>query len=599
MRSSTRQDWLAAVALLVGAMAAYLVPPATTGHGAARAVAAMAIGALLALAVARAPFTFAPKVRSGFALLVALSLWYICSRAWAIDPGGSMVESSRVAAFVLMAWAAHTAVTGVAARRLLLAGVTGCGLFAALPFAKDLVQDGAPTVRMVGELGYWNATSIVALTLMPVAVALAGTARRRWIILAALCVPLAGIAAVATASRGALVALALGLLVQAVLDPDYRGGLPRALVAAGGIGLVIAGLAVDGMPEAIALIGPALLAGAGFAAIKHRRKQALELRAVPDPKPRRPMPKGAQLLGGALIAALVVVLVALVYDANDAAIEQAQQAAPGSDVGRLTSTDDSKRYDWWHEGFDLWKGAPIIGEGGGAFDANHLDVPGDSVEHVHSMPLEVLIETGAIGALLLLAASIQFLRVLRRGRRSAERALAGAVAVMLLAQSTLDWTLSLPQVLVVLALAGPLALPDPPVPEEEIEQAPIVSVGMLASLAVATLAALTPMLAALLSEQAGEQFDAGRPLRAAELSAQSLQLVPSLDTLTVQVISLENAGRDKEARAVLRANQQVWFTRMDGLLLARDTLADDRELGPRIERRIAKLERERAERTPT
>jgi hypothetical protein len=116
MRMSTRQDWIAATAVLAALVATFAIPAATTGASLARAVAAIAIGALIALAVARAPFTFAVRVRSGFVLLVALALWYVLTRFWAVEPAGSMFESARVSAFVLLAWAVHTSVTGAASR---------------------------------------------------------------------------------------------------------------------------------------------------------------------------------------------------------------------------------------------------------------------------------------------------------------------------------------------------------------------------------------------------------------------------------------------------------------------------------------------------
>jgi hypothetical protein len=119
---------------------------------------------------------------------------------------------------------------------------------------------------------------------------------------------------------------------------------------------------------------------------------------------------------------------------------------------------------------------------------------------------------------------------------------------------------------------------------------------MLGALAVATTVALTPMLATLLADQAARQFDEGNMRQAAELSGQSLMLVPSLETLTTQVISLQRAGDDAAARATLREHQQVWLHRLDGLQLAQPLLEDDQELGPDITRRIDKLQNQQAAR---
>ncbi|MEO6867881.1 MAG: O-antigen ligase family protein [Gaiellales bacterium] len=634
MRTSTRQDWLAAAALLAGLLACFVVPPATTGSSAARAVAAMAIAALIALAVGRTPFSFAPHVRTAFVLLVSLSLWYVATRAWAVYPAGSMVESSRVSAFVLMAWAAHTTVVGDGARRLLLAGVGIAAFFICLPDLVDVLRDGAPAARVPGELGYWNASAIAALVLVPIAVTLAGSAKRRLIALAALLIPIAGITAVATASRGALVALVVALLFQALLDPDYRGGLPRALVAVLALAMVIAGLAIDGMPVYVSLLAPALVAGGGFALIRARRThverrrlraleggaQAVDAAATLDETPvRRRRISPTTLMGAAIVATLGVLLIALVVSANDDRLpdriggtgsDTAEPAAANDSVERLTSTDDSRRFVWWQEGVQMWKRAPLHGRGGGAFGALHVDAPGDTADHVHSMPLEVLLETGLIGLALLVGAAITFMRVLRRGRRTPERALGGAIAALLITQSLVDWTLSFPQLMAMLAIAGPLALQLPPKPDEL--QAPpaaktaptrgtlptseaslVAPLAMLVSLAIATLVAFTPMLATLLADQGAARLDDGQPHRAANLFAQSEQLVPSMETLTLQVISLQSAGQAAEAKRVLRDRQQVWFEQLDGLLLAQSVLGEDPELGPRIERRLAEMQRDR------
>lgn len=623
MRSSMRQDWIAAAAVLAALVVTFAIPAATTGASLARAVAAIAIGALIALAVARSPFTFAVRVRSGFVLLVALALWYVLTRLWAVDPAGSMFESARVSAFVLLAWAVHTCVVGTAARRVLLAGLALAALYVCADPLWDTLTDGAPTVRVSGALDYWNATACVALVLVPTAVALAGSGRRRLIVLASALIPIAGVCAVASASRGALVALFVALLVQALLDPDYRGGLPRALVAAGSLLLVIVGLAIDGMPVAISLLGPMLVAIGGFGLIRARRvrRERVILTAVPtvadpdaadldstDTPPadlRSRFRIGGRAVGALIVALLVVLLIALVLDANNndlptTAPGSSPSASHSSDVERLASTDDSVRFEWWREGIKMWTDRPIIGLGGGAFGALHVVAAGANLGHVHSMPLEVLIETGLVGALLLLAGTILLLRVLRQGHRTPERALAGAICALVLVQACLDWTLSLPQVLILLAIAGPIALVNPPDPDDETAatapaQVPTwAALTMLAALAAATTVALTPMLATLLADQAARKFDQGKMHSAAELSAQSLLLVPALDTLTIQVAALQRSGDDAAARDTLRDHQQVWLHSLDGLGLAQQLLHDDPELGPDIARRITTIENRQA-----
>jgi hypothetical protein len=615
MRTSTRQDWLAAAAVSAGLVGAYAVTPATTGPSSARAVASLAIGALIALAVARAPFTFAPRIRTGFVLLVLLALWYVATRAWAADPAGSMVESSRVSAFVLVAWASHTAVVGTAARRALLAAIGACALYVAWPAVSDLLHHGAPTVRATGRLGYWNATAIASLALVPLAAALAGTARTVLIAASALLIPVAGIAAVASASRGALIALLVGLLVQALLEPDYRGGLPRAVVSVVSLAIVVVGLTVDHVPEWIVIGLAVSVAAAGFGLIRPRRThrdEAVEPVPVPiarsgedavahDGIGRHRPPRATRKVGIAIVAALALLLVGLVVSANREQIRSVRDSstgAPAPAAERLASTDDSMRLDWWALGIDIWERNPLVGEGGGAFALERYADRRPTPSHVHSMPLEVLLETGLVGFVLLVAASLQFLRVLRRGRRTPDRAVAGAIAALLIAQSLVDWTLSFPQVIALLAIAAPLAVQPPPEPAEaavqERQLPPWAAGAMLASLAAATVVALVPALAALLADQGVRRLDAGEPVRATKLFDQSRQLVPSLETLSLQAISLQASDDAERARELLRENEQVWLTTQDGLELGQELLADDPVYGPRIDRALARIEHEHA-----
>lgn len=593
---------MAAVALLLGLAAAFAMPPATTGGSAARAVAAIALGSLIALAVAQAPFTFAPRIRPAFVLLVLLALWYSASRAWATDPAGSMVEASRVAAFVLMAWASHTAVVGSRARIAVLAGVFCAAAFVAVPPFWDFLQDGVPAERVAGQLGYWNASAIVSLCLVPVAVAVASLGRRWSPFLAAVLLPIAAVSVVTNASRGALLALGVALVFQAVLDPDYRGGLPRAAVAATTVGVIVGGFALDRIPTVAVVVLPTVLAAFAFSWLHHRTIRSPSVSELGDTAPAQPssarsMGRNRALhgIGAFLMAALVLLVVVLVVDAGDGDLPARAEPA-STNVSRLASTDDSKRTEWWRIGIDIWSDAPIVGSGGGAFAAEYASDGSRTPDHVHSMPLEVALETGIVGLFLMVAASVQLLRVLRRGRRSSIRALAGAVAAMLIVQSFVDWTLSFPQIMALLALTGPFALqsPEPSERSSDRRAEAFAAVAMLGSLAAASLVAFVPLVASLLVDQGVDEFDAHRPGAAAGLFEQSVALVPSLDTLTLQVVSLQAAGRPGDARKALRDHQTIWSTNRDGLFLAGPLFNDDPKFGPLIARRIAQLNAGRA-----
>lgn len=132
----------------------------------------------------------------------------------------------------------------------------------------------------------------------------------------------------------------------------------------------------------------------------------------------------------------------------------------------------------WAATFALWRRFPLAGTGLGTFrDAFTLTQPADldgTWWHAHSGPLELLATAGPVGPLLiaagLVALVMRLLVVLRRGRRSEDRA-AGLAALgalaMAVAHEGLDFGLTMPANALTLAvLAGAaatarLAAPEP------------------------------------------------------------------------------------------------------------------------------------------
>ncbi len=158
----------------------------------------------------------------------------------------------------------------------------------------------------------------------------------------------------------------------------------------------------------------------------------------------------------------------------------ATKVVPVTDPSRLLSTNSGNRWVWWKEAAGAFSDQPIGGWGAGSFPVTHLlyrEPPALNVRQPHNVPLQLLAETGIVGALLalgaigvLLAAAIARVRRLPPGR---DRALAGAcvaAALAWLVHGLVDWDWDIPGVtlpaLLLLAVAvaatPPSLAPDAP-----------------------------------------------------------------------------------------------------------------------------------------
>ncbi len=426
-------------------------------------VVAVGLVVLAATGAARPPRHRAAQV----AILAAFAYagWIALSATWAPvrDFAGDDAERALLYAAVLAA--AALAFTSRGAVRALepsvAAGtviVIGYGLSGRLlPGLVTQHPQASAAGRLDQPLTYWNATGALAAIGLVLCARLAGDRTRPAAVRAAAAagaVPL-GVGCYLSFSRGALAALAAGLLALVVLAPT-RSQLRAAVlvVAAGAAGALAAAAAhavraLDGSMATReregAIVLAALLALAALA--------AFAAAAGGDDRPLA-LPRWSRAAALAAILALLVVPVV--------AARGHQQAPPvtGATSQRLASLG-SNRYGYWRVAVDAGLAHPLAGVGASGFRVEwlrhrHVD---EVVRDAHSLELETFAELGLVGVALL-ALLLGGVALSARAAHAADPLLvAGPVAALTVwaFHSAIDWDWEMPALtLVAVVLAGAL-----------------------------------------------------------------------------------------------------------------------------------------------
>ncbi len=422
-------------------------------------------------------------------LLAAFAGYTVLSIGWASDNGGAYEEGVRALAyagvFALVvlgspggsgrAWFTGLAIGLTAVSAIALASRVFPGLFPDQGVVAALPETAG---RLSYPLGYWNGLGATLALAAVLLIALAGTARSTLGRAAATAaIPMPALAVFLTSSRGASIALAVGLVLLFVFG---RERLRMAVATA--IGGVVAGalvlastardLFIDGRTGAVGFDNQAhemlLLTLVLVAA-------ALTFRALIDPiverveVPRR-MTVGVSIAAGLILAAGLVVVNPLErWDQLKAPPKLDNPDTRGLTTSHLASTEGTGRYQFWHAGWTAFKSAPAVGIGAAGYEswwAQHgsLDY---FVRNAHSLPIEVAAELGVVGLLLLFgffgAVTYAGVRTRRSTWGSDEAALAAAGLAVLgagLAAAAVEWTWEIPGAFVpVIVVAGVLAGP--------------------------------------------------------------------------------------------------------------------------------------------
>jgi hypothetical protein len=416
--------------------------------------------------------------RAGWAvigILTAFAAWSVLSATWSSSSERSVLEGARVATHLGVLVVAASTVrrgTGRYVISALAAAVGVIGVLALLSrvhpawFPASETADFLPSSasRLSYPLNYWNALGAFMAVGIPLLLAVAASAHFYLTrALAAAAVPICFAALYLTYSRGAFLALAVGLVLLVVTWPRRTGMFAGYVLAALGSGIL--GLAshqrsslanaytdltaVDQGNQVI-WIAIAVALGCGLLQVAI----ALVDRHVTRPRWTQITPRRLTSVAvGALVIAIVVAIAAGgIHRASDEwqsfkQLDTTVMGAEGSTAGRLTATSGNGRYQYWQSAAEAADEYPIEGVGAGTFEywwSQHAAIEG-VIRHAHSRWMETLAELGYVGLALIAALFIVPLMVgLRRmpGQDLAERQAASAAAAGIVAfcvSATLDW----------------------------------------------------------------------------------------------------------------------------------------------------------------
>ena len=458
--------------LLAGLLGACVVTPAAAVHGGYFPT-SWGWQALLLSAIAATALIVREQIRLGQWELVALGAvaglfaWTLLSTLWAPSSTWPIRESERMLVYVC-GLAAILLVVRHAAYRALIGGVwIGITAICCYSLATRLFPGWQSTFdpfggyRLSEPIGYWNGLGILAA--IGFLLALGVAARARPVTLRA--VAAASIPAIATTlyftySRGAWLALGVGVLAALALDGRRLqlvtlglGGVSWAAVAVllasrlDGLTHVQASRASathDGRRLAVELLVLSAAAALSVAFLAFAEKRIVIHRYV------------RTAYGSTLLLALATGLaVAFSHYGDPVTLVRTgynslnSQPPVSADLNRrLFNLSSPHRVDHWRVAWKEYEDEPVLGSGGGTYEQHWLKERRTNfhVRNAHNLYLETLATLGPIGLLLLatlLAAPL--VAAIRVRGSSLVPAACGAYAAFLV-HAALDWDWQLPAV---------------------------------------------------------------------------------------------------------------------------------------------------------
>ena len=365
-------------------------------------------------------------------LLVAFAAWTTVSLAWTQSSERTIGDVSLELIYVALALLVFLAQGRTAARHALNGLACGIAVVAVVAllsrlrfewFSTPAIAQAFPSNarRLSYPLNYWNALADLTAIGIPLTLRAACGARSMlWRAIAGAMVPLLGLCAFLTVSRGGTIAVAAGVVVFVVLVADRLPAIGVVAVSGAGTALLIAAAnqrsAVrDGLRNTLAAhqgnelvaVAMAVAVGVGLlvVAIGLIERHAVRPRLLNFSRPRV-----------VTVAAVVFVLAVVVFTAAGGfgflSHEWAQFKTPsgpsslagGTALQRLQDVTGNGRYQYWQAAASAAKANPLTGSGAGTFEfwwAQFGTLSGGFVRDAHSLYLQALGELGYPGLLLI------------------------------------------------------------------------------------------------------------------------------------------------------------------------------------------------------
>lgn len=578
----------------------------------------------------------------GLGLLAGFAVWTGVTLAWSVAPDRTWVELNRAIVYVLVVVLGLAAgATWRHAAERLAAGYLVIALLVALYALGGKVIPGVHLLgvdfnhtrfipRLRAPLDYWNALALVALLAAPMALGLVVDRGRR------VAVRLAGLLGLSvlldaiglTYSRGGVLALVVAVALFAWLSGEavrsvtavflaLLGSLPTLAIAFATPSISDLNQPLSARESDGALLGVVLVVSLVALVLAGRAALQLDSRVrVTSAHTRRlALALAAMLCAGAVSGGIALAASKRGFGGSIShawASFRKPRYDPLLDPRHLVTTNSGNRWTWWSEAVGAFVDRPVRGWGAGSFPVVHRQYRTNDLDVLqpHSVPLQLLTETGLVGFLLgfgglvaLAAAGVAGVRapggVRRRdGPPAASTGLAAAAlaaaALAWVVHGAYDWDFDIPgATLPALAFLGVLAGRD------QVERAPVrggagrawALVGVTAGACAIALSALLPAWADCLTRHALDRVSVrdrraslGAAARDAELAA---RLNPIAADPLLTLASIDRArGRPLDARAaVVRAvrrepsDAESWRTLMQLDFERRDDRALRAEAG--------------------
>jgi O-Antigen ligase len=362
-------------------------------------------------------------------LLLAFTALTALSVVWSVQPDNSWQDAGRMLAYSAVFGAAVTLVRAAPTRwpavlgGVTLAAVVVCGyalltkVFPAGLNAHDIYA------RLQAPYGYWNAIGLTA-AMGVIGCMWLGARRAGHALLSALAYPAMGLLLLTLMlaySRGALIALAVGLALWFCIVPLRLRGAAVLLSGAVGAGLVVAwdfsrhALSADSVALHARVIAGRQL---GVLVVAMLIVLAIVGLAIGFSTGRRPLSSLTRRNAGAILLSILTLAVIAFAGALAAShrgftgsishglhsLTNPHAAVPPNTPGRLTAIG-SVRARYWNEALKIFQANPVLGTGARSYGTARLRYRTEDLEakDAHGFLVQTLADLGLVGLALALA----------------------------------------------------------------------------------------------------------------------------------------------------------------------------------------------------